>query len=63
IIKARVLDPSPKLAIDEPEMGVIKAFCRSCRGELALIKGKLKCTRCGKEESRKLSNSYGRGEW
>ncbi len=63
IIKARVLDPSPKLSIDEPEMGVIKAFCSSCKSELILYEGKLKCPKCGKEESRKISNSYGKGEW
>jgi exosome complex component CSL4 len=44
-------------------MGVIKAFCNSCRSELILYEGKLKCPKCGKEESRKISNSYGKGEW
>ncbi|MCS7118568.1 MAG: exosome complex RNA-binding protein Csl4 [Archaeoglobaceae archaeon] len=63
IIKARVLDPSPRLSIKEPEMGVLKAFCSSCRNELFLDSGRLKCRSCGKEEIRKVSDSYGKGEW
>jgi len=63
IIRARVLDSSPKLSIEEPEMGVIKAFCSSCKNELVLQEKKLKCPRCGKEESRKISSCYGKGEW
>lgn len=63
IVKARVLDTSPKISIREPEMGVIKAFCSSCKSELILEEGKLKCPSCGKEEKRKISKSYGKGEW
>ncbi|MCS7144145.1 MAG: exosome complex RNA-binding protein Csl4 [Archaeoglobaceae archaeon] len=63
ILKARVLDTSPKISIREPEMGVIKAFCSSCKSELLLEGGKLKCPNCGKEEKRKISRAYGKGEW
>ncbi|MEM1956959.1 MAG: exosome complex RNA-binding protein Csl4 [Archaeoglobaceae archaeon] len=63
IVKARVLDATPKLSIKEPEMGVVKAFCSVCKADLILEKGKLKCPNCGREESRKLSSSYGKGEW
>lgn len=63
IVKARVIDTTPKISIKEPEMGVIKAFCNLCKTDLILENGKLKCPSCGREESRKLSNSYGTGEW
>lgn len=63
IVKARVVDTSPKISIKEPEMGVLKAFCSVCKVDLILEKGKLKCPNCGREESRKLSSSYGKGEW
>lgn len=63
IVKARVLDTSPKISIREPEMGVIKAFCSSCKTELILDEGKLKCPNCGRDEKRKISRSYGKGEW
>lgn len=63
IVKARVLDNSPKISIREPEMGVLKAFCSSCKSELVLERGKLKCPNCGREERRKVSKSYGKGEW
>ena len=63
IVKARVIDSSPKISIREPEMGVLKAFCSSCKTELALDGGKLKCPNCGREERKKVSKSYGKGEW
>lgn len=63
IVKARVIDTSPKISIKEPDMGVLKAYCGSCKIELALEGGKLKCPNCGKEERRKVSRSYGKGEW
>lgn len=63
IVKARVLDSSPRLSIREPEMGVLKAYCGFCKGELVLEGGKLKCPSCGREEKRKISKSYGKGEW
>ena len=63
IVRARVLDSSPRISIREPEMGVLKAFCSSCKSELILEGGKLKCPNCGKEEKRKISKSYGKGEW
>lgn len=63
IVKARVLDTSPKISIKEPEMGVLKAYCGSCRDELIFEGGKLKCSNCGREERRKISKAYGKGEW
>lgn len=63
IVKARVVDTSPKISIKEPEMGVLKAYCGSCKSELVLEGGKLKCPKCGREERRKVSKSYGKGEW
>ncbi|MFN3384673.1 MAG: exosome complex RNA-binding protein Csl4 [Archaeoglobaceae archaeon] len=63
IVKARVIDATPKISIREPEMGVLKAFCSACKVDLVLEKGRLKCPNCGREESRKISSSYGKGEW
>lgn len=63
IVKARVLDTTPRISIKEPEMGVVKAFCSVCKVDLVLEEGRLKCPSCGKEESRKVSSSYGKGEW
>lgn len=63
IVKARVLDTSPKISIREPEMGVLKAYCGYCKSGLVYEEGKLKCPNCGREEKRKISKSYGKGEW
>jgi exosome complex component CSL4 len=44
------------------DMGVVKAFCRNCRHELALSeknKDKLECSSCGRIEKRKISPDYG----
>lgn len=63
IVRARVLDETLRISIKEPDMGVVKAFCSACKSELLLKEGKLKCPNCGKEENRKISNSYGKGVW
>ncbi|MEM1578274.1 MAG: exosome complex RNA-binding protein Csl4 [Archaeoglobaceae archaeon] len=63
IVKARVIDSSPKLSIQEKEMGVLKAYCSQCKSELNFEDGKLKCPSCNREERRKISESYGKGEW
>jgi len=61
IVKARISMYSP-LAIDlrtnEPNLGVIKAFCTHCRKPLHLFGTVLKCTGCGRTESRKISSDY-----
>lgn len=47
------------LSMKAPELGVVKAFCSSCRNSLALVSGgALKCGRCGSVERRKLSSEY-----
>lgn len=63
IVKARVIDTSPRLSIQEKEMGVLKAYCTQCKSELKFENRKLKCPNCGREERRKISESYGKGEW
>jgi exosome complex component CSL4 len=64
IIKAKIIDAENlKLSTKEDDMGVIKSRCSLCRYELILDGNKLKCPRCGNEESRKVSSDYGKGVW
>ena len=61
IVRARICKIEKNdvdLAIVEPDLGVIKAFCTNCRHEMALKKGSLICTDCGKKETRKISEEY-----
>ena len=46
------------LRTNEPELGVVKAFCKKCRKPLYLFGNQLKCRSCGSNESRKISNDY-----
>lgn len=43
---------------NEPELGVIRAFCSRCRQPLHLFDFQLKCLSCGNAEKRKLSKDY-----
>lgn len=43
---------------NEPELGVIRAFCSKCRQPLHLFGQNLKCLNCGSAERRKISNDY-----
>ena len=61
IVRARICKIEKNdvdLAIVEPDLGVVKAFCTACRHEMALKKGSLICTGCGKKETRKISEEY-----
>lgn len=61
IVKARVATVSPwgvDASTQQPELGVLKAFCSKCRGELALAGRDLRCEACGTTESRKISSDY-----
>jgi len=60
-VKARIVESNTygvELSTNEPDLGVIRAYCSNCRQELGLFAGKLKCTNCGSIEGRKLSSDY-----
>lgn len=62
IIRARVIDVERmRLTTSEPSLGVVKAYCSNCRGELVLEGKKLKCPACNMIETRKISSEYGKG--
>ena len=62
IVKARVIDMrNMRLTTVNKELGVMKAFCSNCRTVLKLENDKLKCPKCKRTESRKLSSDYGTG--
>lgn len=62
IIKARVVDVERmRLTTAEDSLGVVKAYCSNCRGELVLEGKKLKCPVCNMIETRKISTEYGKG--
>ena len=63
IVRARVVEQNYneyKLSTTGKNLGVIYADCVICGNPLTKIGlNKLKCSRCGNVESRKLSNDYG----
>lgn len=62
IVRARVIDAERmRLTTAEDSLGVVKAYCSNCRGELVLEGKKLKCPVCNMTESRKVSTEYGKG--
>ena len=62
IIRARVIDAERmRLTTAEDSLGVVKAYCSNCRGELVLEGKKLKCPACNMTETRKISTEYGKG--
>jgi exosome complex component CSL4 len=62
IIRAKVIDTDRmRLTIAEDSLGVVKAYCSNCRGELTLEGKKLKCPVCNMTETRKISTEYGKG--
>ena len=62
IIRAKVIDTERiRLTTAEESLGVVKAYCSNCRGELVLEGKKLKCPACNMTETRKISTEYGKG--
>ncbi len=61
LVKAKISMLSP-YAIDvrtnDPDLGVIKAYCSKCRHPLHLFGRSMKCTNCGNTEERKASSEY-----
>lgn len=61
IIKAKISEINPQginIRINEPELGVIKAYCIHCRKPLRLFESNLKCTACALTQKRKYSKNY-----
>ncbi len=42
----------------QPDLGVVKAFCSKCRQPLHKFDSSLRCLKCGSGEQRKLSSEY-----
>ncbi len=62
IVKARVIDlRNMRLTTVDKELGVMKAYCGNCREVLKNDNGKLKCPKCERTETRKISVDYGTG--
>ncbi len=62
VVRARVVDVDRmRLTTAEDSLGVVKAYCSKCRGELVLEGKKLKCPVCNMTETRKISTEYGKG--
>jgi len=62
LIRARVIEVDRmRLTTAEDSLGVVKAYCSNCRGELVLEGKKLKCPVCNMTETRKISTEYGKG--
>jgi len=62
IVKARVLDlRNMRLSTVNKELGVMKAYCGNCRTVLKIDDSKLKCPKCERTETRKISSQYGTG--
>ncbi|ADC64451.1 exosome complex RNA-binding protein Csl4 [Ferroglobus placidus DSM 10642] len=63
IILGRVIDENLRISIKGKNYGVISTKC-SCGGELILEEDKLKCSKCGKTNRKKISSYYGGAfEW
>ena len=65
LIRGKVIDVSqriPKLTTAGPGMGVIKAYCSRCGGELILSGRILRCKLCRNVERRRLADDFPRGE-
>ena len=62
IVRARVAKimpgPTVDLETNQPDLGVVKAFCSHCRKPLHQFGPNLKCMVCGSTESRKLARAY-----
>ncbi len=65
IIAAKVTNTkrSPiQLSTEDPELGVVKAYCSTCNLPLTLEGKILKCNECRRTSRRKMATGYGKGE-
>ena len=60
MVRARVVQASPSLQLgtDSEELGVLKARCLKCRAILSKKGDALYCSRCERNEHRKLAKDY-----
>jgi len=60
IVRAVVIQikPSLQLATDRKDLGVLRALCTRCRLPLIMKDGRLFCSNCEREESRKIAIDY-----
>lgn len=61
MIRAKVIDTSqriPKLTTVGRDLGVIKAYCSRCGGDLVLSGRILRCSQCRNVERRRLAEDY-----
>ncbi len=62
VVKAKVIDAKAlRLSTEEKDLGVIKAICAKCKGDLKRKENALACERCKRVEVRKISEDYGKG--
>lgn len=62
LVKAKVIDAKTlRLSTEGKDLGVIKAICAKCKGDLARKGNVLACERCRRTEVRKISEDYGKG--
>ncbi len=62
IVKAKVIDTkNMRLSTVDKTLGVLTSQCNRCRVNMVFENGKLKCPKCEKKETRKLSSDYGKG--
>ncbi len=57
-VRARVHEVRPLglyLTMVEPDLGVVRAFCASCRAELPLKASEIRCRECGRRQGRKIA--------
>ncbi|MGC9444853.1 MAG: exosome complex RNA-binding protein Csl4 [Candidatus Methanospirareceae archaeon] len=62
LVKAKVIDARAlRLSTEDKDLGVVKAICSKCKGDLKRKGNVLACERCKRVESRKISEEYGKG--
>lgn len=62
LVKAKVIDAKTlRLSTEGRDLGVIKAICSRCKGDLKRKGHVLTCERCKRVEVRKISEDYGKG--
>lgn len=61
IVRVRITKLTPQaidVSTNEPDLGVVKAFCSRCRKPLHLFDRSLRCLSCGGRETRKIARGY-----
>jgi exosome complex component CSL4 len=62
IVKAKVIDTkNMRLSTVDKNLGVLTSQCPRCRVNMVNDNGRLKCPKCERKETRKLSSDYGKG--